>query len=161
MFDKEYVFHGKHATMVKRLTAKLSDSIGTSLFATNYDVYRIAPVVGWVYNRKSKADKTGETTKIFADKMMREKDELVFNYRTLMCLACTHLDLEEKINITFRLDDKDEERKQYDELYDEYVLGGLEVMHERIFDNAETVEEYLMNLYEFMMELNVRLYGTE
>lgn len=161
MFDKEYIFYGKHAMMVKRLTSKLSDQIGTSLFNTNYDVYRIAPVIGWVYNRKATIEKTGENTKIFADKMIREKDSTVFNYRTLMCLACSHMNLEEEQNIVFKLDDKDEERKPYDELFDAYVLGGVEVIYEKIFTGATTVEEYLMNMYEFLMELNVRFYGAE
>ena len=51
MFDKEYVFYGKHAAMVKKLTSKLSDEIGKGFFATNYEVYRVAPMVGWIYKR--------------------------------------------------------------------------------------------------------------
>lgn len=159
MFDKEYIFYGKHATMVKKLTSKLSDELGTNIFATNYDVYRVAPIIGWIYNRKGSIDKTGDITKIFTDKIRDEKDELIFNYRTLMPLVYSHMSSEEKLNITFRLDDKDTERKSYDEVYNAYVLGGVEEIYEKIFNNASSTEEYIMNLYEFIMELNVRLYN--
>lgn len=159
MFDKEYVFYGKHAVMVKKLTGKLSDKIGTSLFNTNYDVYRLAPVIGWIYNRKGIMEKTGEVTKIFAEKIIYEKDELVFNYRTLIPLIYANKTLKERLDITFRLDEKDEERKEYDKVYNEYVLGGVEELYERIFNNASSAEEYLMNFYDFIIELNVRLYG--
>lgn len=40
------------------------------------------------------------------------------------------------MDIAFRMDDKDRERKTYDELYNSYVLGGVEVLYERIFDKC-------------------------
>lgn len=111
MFDKEYVFYGKHARMVKELNAKLNDEVGRGLFATNYDVYRLAPIVGYIYNKKGTVDKTEDnTTKIFRDKMQDESDDLKFNYRVLMMLLLKNKSNEEKLDITFRLDDKDEER---------------------------------------------------
>ena len=86
MFDKEYVFYGKHAKMIDRLKANLSDEIGRGFFNTTYDIYQVAPLVGWLYNRRADVDKTGETTKIFPDKMLKEKRNLIFNYRNLMML---------------------------------------------------------------------------
>ena len=67
------------------------------------------------------------------------------------------------MKIAFRLDHKDEEREEYDKLYDAYVLGGLEEIYERIFEheNPSTVGDYIMNLYEFIEDLNVRLYGFQ
>ena len=42
------------------------------------------------------------------------------------------------------------------------MLGGLEEIYERIFEknDADTIEEYLMNLHEFLQDLNARLYGV-
>ena len=34
-------------------------------------------------------------------------------------------------------------------------------MYERIFDNASKPEEYLMNFYEFLEELEVRIYKKD
>lgn len=157
MFDKQYVFYGKHAKMVKKLTAKLSDEVNKGFFATNYDVYRLAPIIGWVYNRKADVDKSiDDETKIFAEKMRDEKDDLVFNYRTLMLLK--HKDQENRMDIAFKMDYKDEERKPYDKEYDQYVLGGVEEIYEHIFGQGETIDDFVMNYYEFVQELNVRLY---
>lgn len=161
MFDKEYVFYGKHAEMVKKLTAKLSDGIGKGFFTTNYEVYRVAPMVGWIYKRTGKADRAENKTKIFADMMQNKQQELIFNYRNLMALIYQNKPKEEMMEIAFRLDHNDEKRKEYDEIYDSYVLGGVEEIYERIFEknDADSVDEYIMNLYEFLQELNVRLYG--
>ena len=71
MFDKEYSFRGRHAERVNKLTAKFGDT--TSLFERNFDVYIMAPIVGFLYGRRADLDKTNnETTKIFTDILMRE-----------------------------------------------------------------------------------------
>lgn len=162
MFDKEYVFRGKHAGMVKRLTAKLDDSAGRSLFKTNYDVYAIAPIVGLMYNRKVDLDKgkaDSDVTKIFRDKMMDEKDQLVFNYRLIMMQAFKgKKSLEERTEIAFKLDDNDEERKPYDELYDSYVRGGVEIIYDKVFTGAESTDDIIKNMYNFFDEVNTRCY---
>lgn len=162
MFDREYVFYGKHAEMVKKMTAKLSDEIGRGFFDTNYDIYHVAPLIGWVYKRRGEIDKNGENTKIFPDKMLKEKNDLLFNYRNIMALHFGDRSTEEIMNIAFKLDYNEEARKEYDEIYNSYVLGGVEEMYEQIFlkDNADTVEDYIQNMYEFLEELNMRLYGV-
>lgn len=161
MFDKEYVFYGKHADMVKRMTAKLSDEIGRGFFKTNYEIYQTAPFVGWIYQRRSEVDKGAENTKIFPETMLKGRRDLLFNYRNLMALHFGGHDTEEMMHIAFGLDYKEEERKEYDEIYNSYVLGGVEEMYEQIFEknNAGSVDEYIQNLYEFLEELNMRLYG--
>lgn len=162
MFDKEYVFRGKHAEMVKRLTAKLDDSVGRSLFKTNYDVYAIAPVVGLMYNRKAELDKGKadfDTTKIFRDKMIDEKEQLVFNYRLIMMQALKgKKTLEERTEIAFKLDDNDEARRPYDELYDSYVRGGVEIIYDKIFTGQESTDDIIKNMYTFFEEVNERCY---
>lgn len=163
MFEKEYVFYGKHADMVRRMTAKLSDEIGRGFFCTNYEIYRVAPFVGWIYKRRAKRDKSTETTKIFPETMLRGKQDLVFNYRNIMALHFGDRSTEEIMHIAFGLDYKEEERREYDEIYNSYVLGGVEEMYEQIFEKngANGVDEYIRNLYEFLEELNMRLYGTQ
>lgn len=161
MFDREYYFYGKYADIVKRLTKKLNDEIGAAFFERNLDVYEIAPIIGWVYQRKATSVRDENTTKIFRDKMIDDRPQLLFNYRNLMLLEYKDQNAEERMNIAFQMDDKDDERKPYDELYNSYVLGGLEILDEKIFENASEPEEYLKNFYEFMQELQVRIYGSE
>ncbi len=160
MFDKEYVFHGKHADIVKRLTNSLGSDIDRSLFKTNYDVYRIAPIIGYLYSRRASVDKSNDTnTKIFRDKMMDESDDLKFNFRILMMLINKDKPMEERVKIAFKMDNDDNARLEYDNVYNEYVLGGIEVLEERIFEDADDVDGYLMNLYKFLDEFNNRYYA--
>ena len=108
MFDKEYSFKGIHAEKVSKLTAKFDET--TSLFERNFDVYMMAPVVGFLYGRKADLDKnSSETTKIFPDILMREKDNLMFNYRLIMLLDKNNEpELDKRIDKAFRLYGKEE-----------------------------------------------------
>ena len=147
MFDREYYFYGKHADMVRKLTTNWNDKIGASVFERNLDVYEIAPIIGWIYNRKAEVERDEENkTRIFRDKMLDDRPQLLFNYRNLMLLNGEKWDSEERMDIA---------------LYNSYVLGGVEVLYERIFDNASKPEEYLMNFYEFLEELEVRIYKKD
>lgn len=162
MFDREYYFYGKHADMVRKLTTNWNDEIGASVFERNLDVYEIAPIIGWIYNRKAAEERDeNNKTRIFRDKIHDDRQQLLFNYRNLMLLIGEKLDCEERMEIAFRMDDKDVERKKYDELYNSYVLGGVEILYETIFNNASRPEEYLMNFYELLEELEVRIYGKD
>lgn len=161
MFDQIYNFKGKHADMVIQLTNPIGSNISAKIFDTNYDLYAVAPLVGYLYNRKAPVDKSSDSnTKIFRDKMMDESENLKYNYRLLMLLCNKNLDSEERTKIAFKLDNNDEERKKYDELYDDYVRGGVEVIYEHIFEDANDVDGYLMNLYEFIDDFNNR-YNVE
>ena len=72
MFDKEYSFRGKHCDYVIKLTAEY-DGKRHKLFPTNYDVYEIAPIIGFLYGRQAELDKSGDATKIFPDKLLKEQ----------------------------------------------------------------------------------------
>lgn len=161
MFDKEYAFRGKHAEAVLKLTAKLDDKINRGLFKTNYDIYAIAPLIGVLYKRLAPLDKSEPTTKVFRDKMLDENSQLMFNYRLIMMiLDRENKVIDERMEIAFKMDTKDEVRAQYDVLYDDYVRGGVEVLVEHTFSTGKTSDEYIMNFYEFLSEFNSRYYST-
>lgn len=155
MFDKEYSFRGIHAEKVIKLTAKFDET--TSLFERNFDVYMMAPIVGFLYGRKADLDKSSdETTKIFPNMLMREKDDLMFNYRLIMLLDKNNEpDLDKRIDKAFRLYGK-EEAKPDEELYEQYVRGGVDVLYEKLIENAKSPEDYITNLYDFMEEFDER-----
>ena len=159
MFDKEYVFYGKHADIVKKLTSPLTSNIKKKLFENNIDVYVVAPLIGYLYNRKADVEKGADsTTKVFRDKIMDESDSLKYNYRLLMVLLNKDKSQEELTRIAFNLDNDDKARAEYDQLYNQYVLGGVEVLNEKLFEDASDIDEYLMNAYNFMEEFNNRYY---
>lgn len=162
VFEKEYVFRGKHADMVKRMVAKESDGIGRGFFETNYQIYLVAPLVGWAYQQRARVDKGADnTTKVFPDKITKHRQDLLFTYHTLMALYWKEkgLEKEELVDMVFGLDDKDEERKECDAIYNSYVLGGVEILYSKIFKEKDAIDidGYVMNLYEFVEDLGVRL----
>lgn len=160
MFDSEYIFRGKHAEMVIKLTNSLDDRIGRGFFRYNYEVYRLAPIVGFLYKRRAPLDKGDTTTKIFRDTMMDYADHSKYNYRLIMLLENKdNLGIDERERIAFKLDSNNEERAPYDMLFDEYVRGGVEVLYEHLFNNAKSVDDYLMNLYNFLTDYNNRYYA--
>lgn len=158
LFEKEYAFQGKHAEMVRRLMMKESDGIGRAFFETNYQIYAIAPLIGWIYQQRAQRDKGGNSTKVFGDKISIHKDELLFNYHTILALYYHSQGIEGE-NLTecvFGGDDKEEENY---EIYNSYVLGGVEILYNKIFEEKDAVDidGYLMNIYDLVEELAVRM----
>ena len=161
MFDKEYSFKGTHADMVNKLTAKFDER--NQLFKRNLDVYMMAPIVGFLYQRKSdvnNGDGTQKPTKIFPDILINNQDDLAFNYRLIMLLDKKNApDIETRIDKAFRNYNSD--RAADDEkLFDQYVLGGVEILHEKLIEGAHSPEDYMNRLYDFMEEMDERYYQT-
>lgn len=158
MFDKEYSFKGIHADKVNKLTAKFDDN--NQLFKRNYDVYLMAPIVGFLYQRKADVDNGDQKpTKIFPEILIKNQDDLIFNYRLIMLLDKKNApDIETRVDKAFR--NYNSERAADDEiLYNQYVLGGIDVLYEKLIEGAHTPEEYMSNLYDFMEEMDDR-YNT-
>lgn len=154
MFDKEYSFRGIHAEKVIKLTAKFDRD--NQLFARNLDVYMVAPIIGFLYGRKADLDKGIETTKIFPDILMREQPNLKFNYRLIMLLDRENEpNFDERMNKAFRY--YAGEKAQSDEqLYEQYVRGGVDVLYEKLIETSSNSDDYLKNLYDFLEEFEER-----
>ncbi len=160
MFDKEYSFKGTHADEVIKLTAKIDDK--NSIFKRNLDVYMMAPIVGFLYQRKAESNNEGDqkTTKIFPEQLIGNKDDLAFNYRLIMLLDKKYEpNIEKRIDKAFR--DYDSERASEDEkLFESYVLGGVDVLYEKIIGSDSGADTYMENLYNFLEEIDERYNQT-
>jgi hypothetical protein len=156
IFSGDYQFKGSHAEKVNRLTAAFSGT--NSLFNRNLDVYILAPIVGFLYNRTSPIDISGKPANVLYDAMSKELNTLWFNYRLIILLDKNHEpDFDKRVDKAFRYYGKeiavsDEER------YEEFVRGGVEVLYEKLIELSNTEEDYLKNLYDFMEEFEER-YG--
>lgn len=154
MFDKEYSFRGRHAEMVKRLTAKFDEN-NNKLFERNVDVYKMAPIIGFLYGKKSEIDKdNGITpTKIFVEALMKEERDLRFVYVLIILLSDQkEKTIEDRIDQVFRFYGT-EKAKEDEENFEKYVLGGVEVLYEKLIEKSD---DYLKNLYDFMEEFDNR-----
>jgi len=161
VFSKEYTFKGCHAERVKALNAKFGKG-NLQLFKRNVDVYMIAPIVGFCYQRRANPDGTpnAETTKIFPEQLIANKDSLWFAYRLIMLLDKKHeKSFEERVNKAFR--DYGKAEAEGDELlFDSYVLGGVDLLYEKLLGKGHSEEDYINNLYEFLSDFNERYYTT-
>ena len=160
MFDKEYVFSGKHADMVKKLTAQFGTDTNSKIFSRNIDVYIVAPIIGFLYGRKSSIDNTSDqTTKIFTEQLIKETTTLKYNYQLIMLLNKKQLPFEERLDKAFR-NYGNKENTDDEETYNEFVLGGVEILYEKIIEGANMSEDFLQNIYDFTEEFNNRYNGS-
>lgn len=159
MFDKDMIFiRGKHATYTKELVAKFNMSIKQGIFDRNLDVYLIAPIIGKLYNRKAELDKTiDDDTRIHSKQIDSERQQLETTYRMIMLLEDKeNLSVEERSNRAFRYDDNEEKRKDGDLIFDSYVRGGIEVLYEKILKDSKNEDDYVKNLYDFIVDFTER-----
>lgn len=150
MFDREYSFRGKHAQYVKDLV----DNDKAGLFNRNVDVYIIAPIIGFLNGRTAKSESGDLTTKIFSDQLHREQNKLKFIYRLIMLLddKDNQLSSNDKIDRAFRSDNNEEALSKNMEIYEAYVLGGVEHLHEKLFEDKIDVDDFLHGMFEFVKE---------
>ncbi|MCM3729946.1 hypothetical protein M3226_30980 [Neobacillus cucumis] len=157
MFNTEYVFKGKHANFV----SKLAENKGLGIFKRNMDVYLLAPIIGKYYNRTATEDKEAtNTTKIFADVIIKEQIKLEFIYRVIMLLHGNESS-EEKIKRAFHDDNKEDRMKENMEIFNLYVLGGVEILYEKLLEDAVDQDDFLDNLYQLVDEFNNDFAETE
>ena len=156
MFDKEYTFRGSHGEKVVRLTAAF-DKQNNKIFDYNYRVYMLAPIVGFLYGVTAEQQRSDDNdTKIFAGQFNNIRDDLMFNYRLIMLLDKRHEpDFDKRVDKAFRYYGSDK-AKDDEVLYESYVRGGVDKLYEKIMENAQTPEDYLRNLFNFMEEIDER-----
>ncbi|MDD4375560.1 MAG: hypothetical protein PHR25_02145 [Clostridia bacterium] len=156
---REYQFRGKHADIVTQLTSEIDSQTKFKLFERNIDVYILAPIVGFIFGKQSKIDNTTTENikKINFDQLDREEGVLNYNFSLIMLLHDKDkIGIEERLNRAFRYGSKDEERKELNDIYESYVLGGIEVLKEKLLENAINPDDYINNLYNFIDEHNTR-----
>lgn len=155
MFDREYSFRGQHAEKVKKLTSRF-DRNDNQLFNRNLDVYLMAPIIGFMYGRKADLDNGSENTKIFPEQLLKEQLNLHFIYRLIMLLDREYEpDFDERVNKAFRYFGSEKARAD-EELFEQYVRGGVDVLYEKLIVPSNSEDDFLRNLYDFMEEFDER-----
>lgn len=155
MFDREYSFTGTHAKQVSKLTSSLDSNSKKVLFNTVVEVFVLAPIIGFLYGRKGEKNREDNVDKkIFADAMLNHKEKIEYNYKLIILLDKEHEpDDEKRLDKAFRTF---EHSKEDLELFNSYVLGGIEVLYDKLIGKATNIDEYINNLYDFIDEFNDR-----
>ena len=164
MFENDYVFKGKHANMVTRLTSEIDSKTKFKLFDRNVDVLIIAPIVGFLYGRTARRDESVQTDnvkKINYQQMSNESDNLKFNYQLIMLLHDKDkIAIEQRLNRAFRYTKDSPEIEECYKIYEQYILGGIEVLDEKLLVDATKVDDYINNIYNFINDYNDRYNKT-
>ena len=158
MFDKEFRFTGKHANYVTKLSSKFGDTTA-KIFDSNVNVYVQAPIVGFLFQKKSPIDNSSEdTAHILRDQILGYKQDLEFNMQLILLLDKEYEpDETKRVDKAFRNFGKDENDI---ELFSSYVRGGIEILYEKLIENASTSDDYIQNLCDFTNQIN-ELYNSK
>ena len=155
MFDKQYRFYGTHKDKVQELVAAFDEDSKASIFKRNLDVLLNAPIIGFLYQRKADENgKDGDDTSIFAEQMLSVAERLKYLMRVILLLDKEYEpDEEKRLDKAFREFGKNE--KDLD-LFNDYVRGGIDVLYEKIIEEASSPADYINRLYDFVDEFNGR-----
>lgn len=152
MFTSDIVIKGKYATYLRYLSQKTEKNDHkekvAGVFERHIDVYMAAAMIGVTYGLKAEEDNSSsDTTKLFADVVNREQDNLITIFRIAMLVDnSSHLTADEKIERAFKEPDTLENMK----LFQSYVRGGLEWLYDQFTTGATTKDEYLAKIYEIV-----------
>ena len=167
MFEKNITFHGKHADYLRQLApSRIAGTQVTqrqTIFASNLDVILAASIVGFVYHRKAPINRNNDIAdnNIFLEQLNTIRDQLELNYRLIMILDNKEeLSQEKRIDKAFRYDRNEEKRKPGDETFMAYMLGGIEVLYEKLLADSTSTDEDIQNTYEFVKSYN-KMFGEE
>lgn len=155
MFDKEYSFRGSHADKVNKLRSEIFEKC--RFFTKNYELYKVAPIVGFLYGSKADLDKSTDTTaKIFPNELINAKDDLMFNYRLIVLLdKSNEPDFDKRVDRAFRTYGTEETIEDI-ELFEQYVRGGIDKMYEKLIEGIKSKDDCITNLYNFILEVDER-----
>ncbi|MED4018544.1 hypothetical protein [Sutcliffiella cohnii] len=160
MFENDTTINGKHATFTKFLVNE------AKVFKRYIDVYMNGAILGFLYGRKSEKDnQSSDRARIYADAFANERMRCDFIYRLIMLLDETPgKTVEDRINRAFRDDSKGEENESHQSnmnLFNSYVLGGIEVLYEKFTEDCTTKEDYINRIYEVVSSFREELEGVK
>ncbi len=166
MFDGNQDFTGVQANYLKdlcELRGNVPDRAAHNNFKIFYsyvDAYTVCPLIGYQYGRRipmgSVAD--GEVG-ILLEQIAKKRAELYFVYQILMLIdEDSEPDKEKRIYRTFRLSERSEaDKEQIAEnmrIFNEYFLGGVEVLHEQFVDKCIDDDSYVERIRDFVKKFN-------
>ena len=91
---------------------------------------------------------------IFPEQLINNSEQLKYIFRLILILDTQHEPNEEaRLDKAFRRFGADEADLQ---LFDAYVLGGVEVLYEKLVEGSTDPAEFINRMYDFVEEFNAR-----
>lgn len=144
LVSKDFNFTGKHAIMAEELKQ-------SGLFEYLWQIFVTAPIIGFIYKRKADND-PGENKTIFLSQLSPRQQDIYFIYKLLLLADKVHCESsQDRIKKAFMTIDT-EEAKSDEQLFYSYLLGGVEVLHEKLLDKSS---DTFKNLSAFLEEITI------
>lgn len=151
MFNKQYDFYGKYADYVESLAQGKKSDDNYYPFRFQWEVYLVAPIIGFQYKRKATCDDKTKSTSIFSEQIIKYSSYFKFAYQLIMLLDEDYeKDFDKRIEKAFKIIGTDK-AKLDEQHYDEYVLGGVEVLYEKLIEKGAS-DSLISNIMEFLQE---------
>jgi len=140
-FKKGFVVIGKHSRLVDDMWEQ--GQIHNSYFKRLVDLYTIAPIIGLRMKRTADEDHIEEGRRnIQLEQIMTRLEDLNTIMKMVLLLDETScLTAEQRVDRTFRNPDTKEQFDANVELFNSYVRGGIEVLHELLVQRALSIED--------------------
>ena len=126
------------------------------IFPYYVDAYVVCPLIGYQYRRRIPmgSAKDGDVG-ILLEQITKRKSELKFVYQILMLVdEDSEPDKDKRIYRAFRLSEESEsDREQIAQnmtIFNEYFLGGVDVLHEQFVDKCTDDDSYLIQIHDYV-----------
>ena len=161
MFNSNFDITGIHANYLKdlcELRGNVTDKDQHSnfkIFKAYVDAYIVCPLIGYQYSRKGKMGSAADgDVGILAEQIVKRSGELKYVYQILMLVdEESEPDKEKRIYRAFNFSEKtDEDRAMIADnmkIFNEYFLGGIEVLHEQFVDECIDRDAFLQRMYQY------------
>lgn len=166
MFDRNQDFYGVQANYLKDL-CELRGNVpdknlhnNFKIFSSYVDAYIVCPLIGYQYRRRIPMGSASEgEVGILYEQISKKKAELRFVYQIIMLIdEDSEPDEETRIYRAFRLSETSEEDKmkiaENMTIFNEYFLGGVDVLHEQFVDQCTDDDSYLNRIYDYVRHFN-------
>ena len=163
MFDRDFQIRGKYATYWKALSRIPGNAVETSnnfkVFENYIHVYMLSPIIGLLYGRKGfidPKDDSKDTAGMLAEIFIKNQSKLKYIYRLIVLTDETEIiSKDERINRAFREDSNEEAITEGMRIFNEYFLGGLEVLYETFVKSCDNEDDYINKIFEFVTNFNM------
>lgn len=149
----QHHFYGKHAKYAEELSNR-------GYFERLVDLLAVAPIVGFEYNRKANRDSSIQLEKSMFAKQVQKVDKLLeMDYKIIMLLDTEYEPSEEKrFYKAFQVAPEARDAEDL-ELFESYVRGGIEFLHEKLIGIENVLDQQLIEMYDFVSSFQDR-YGS-
>lgn len=146
LFKKEFQFTGRHARMVEEMWDK--NDAEHSYFTRLIDLYITAAVIGFRTGNKVCVDYSDISPKsVFPEQLIGAKEDLDFILQMMLIIENQDLHTdnnrteEDYIKKAFKEIESREEYEYYQNYFNDYVRGGVEVLYDMLIVRTPEPEE--------------------